>query len=317
MNAPVRNIERFPVTSRDQWLALRQKDVTASAAGALLGVHDYITHYSLWALKAGKIVEDPEESGAMKRGRLLEPVAVELIREQHPDWTITLNKSPIYYRDPVARIGATPDLIVQNAEGTGVVQIKTVEPSIFRRKWRDDETGETRPPLWIAVQAIIEAHLTGCDWAAVAALVVGFGIDLHIVPVPIHADIIKRIKAEVDKFWQQVAADQAPPFDYARDGKLIAELYGQTSDTSIDLSGDNHLPVILSEDEALAETLKTAKARRDEIKNELIAKMGEAAFATLPGWTISAKTINRKGYSVAATSYRQCKATRVQPKERG
>lgn len=315
MNMPLKNIERHPVKSRDQWLGLRKLDVTASAAGALLGVHDFVTPYGLWALKAGKMEEDADENAAMKRGRLLERVAVDLIRETHPDWMLTLMEPPVYFRDPVARIGATPDLLAESSQGRGVIQIKTVEPGVFRRKWRDEETGELQPPLWIAVQAIIEAHLTGAQWASVAALVVGYGIDLHVVPVPIHADIIKRIKAEVAEFWRMVEADQAPAFDYARDGKLIAALYGEASDETVDLSGDNHVPIILAEDETLAETEKAAKARRGEIKNELIAKMGAAAFATCAGWTISAKTINRKGYSVAETSYRAVKAKRVQARE--
>lgn len=314
MNAPTRMpIERIAIENRDQWLALRKRDVTASAAGALLGVHDYVTHYSLWALKAGKIAEDPDENSAMKRGRLLEKVAIEMVQEANPNWVLTVPRH--YYRDPAARLGATPDLFAKNDDGDGVIQIKTVEPGVFRRKWRDDETGELRPPLWIAVQAIVEAHLTGASWAAVAALVVGFGIDLHMVAVPIHADIIKRIKAEIVEFWRKVEADEPPQFDYARDGATIAALYGQASDATVDFSADNRLPTILAEDEALAEAEKVTKERRKEIKNEIIAKMGAAAFATCAGWAISAKTIRRAEYSVAASSYRAVKAKRLQSKE--
>ena len=71
----------------------------------------------------------------------------------------------------------TPDLFVECPErGRGIVQIKSVEGSIFRKKWRDPETNEIAPPLWIAVQGIVEAHLDGAQWAAVAPLVVGFGM---------------------------------------------------------------------------------------------------------------------------------------------
>src|SRR5262245_7287249 len=86
--APPAGIERIEYGDREAWLKLRGKDVTASVAGALLGVHEFTTPYGLWALKSGKIAEDPEETGPMRRGRLLEPVAIELIQEEHPDWAL-------------------------------------------------------------------------------------------------------------------------------------------------------------------------------------------------------------------------------------
>jgi hypothetical protein len=307
-------IEKFqvdPVADRAKWLELRKQDVTASAAGALLGVHDYVTAFSLWALKAGKIDEDPEETPAMQRGRLLEPVAVELIKQEFPDWEV--ERPNTYYRDTEARIGATPDLFVRNAKGRGVVQIKSVEPSIFRRKWVDEETREIRPPLWVAVQAIVEADLTKVDWAATAALVIGFGIDLHMVDVPIHAGIMDRLKGDVATFWQRVKSGEAPPVDYGKDGETINALYGQTTENTIDLRGDNELPALLAEDEELEAIVNGGKKRRKEIKNAVLSKMGTNAFAKLNGWTVAAPTANRKGYEVEPCTYRTVRAKRTTP----
>ncbi|MDF3606523.1 hypothetical protein PE067_10465 [Paracoccus sp. DMF-8] len=100
----------------------------------------------------------------MKRGRLLEPVAVQLIREQNPAWDVTHNAANEYWRDPEARIGATPDTIVRCPErGLGTVQIKSVEQSAYRRNWLDAE-GNPEPPLWIQHQATLEAHMIGAQW---------------------------------------------------------------------------------------------------------------------------------------------------------
>lgn len=316
MNAPFKipaSVERHVIKDRQQWLDLRKQDVTASAAGALLGVHDYTTAYGLWALKSGKISEDSDESGAMKRGRVLEQVAIQLIKEEHPDWQVTPPEA--YFRDPAARLGATPDLFAFNEQGHGIVQIKTVEPGIFRRKWRDQDTGELSPPLWIVVQAIIEAHLTGAKWASVAALVIGFSADLHIVPVPIHQGLIDRIKIAVRDFWERVESGNAPDMDYGRDGAVIAQLYGNTNGTTIDLSADNHLPELLAQDEIHKVAEATAKKGREAIRAEILAKLGSAEAAICAGWKISAKTTQRKAYSVEASSYRAVRATRLQPKE--
>jgi hypothetical protein len=309
-------IEKIPITSRDQWLKLRNTDITASVAGALLGVHEYVTSFGLWALKSGAIAEDQNESAAMERGRLLEPVAVQLLKERHPAWT--LKHGGFYLRDPDARLGATPDVVVHDPErGLGVVQIKSVEGGIFRKKWRDADTGEVAPPLWIAVQGIVEAHLVGAQWAAVAPLVVGFGVDLHLIEIPIHAGVIDRLKAEIVLFWQRVADHRPYEPDYGRDGAIIAQLFGKDDGSTIDLSSDNRIPVLLEEDEQLAGIISTSTERRKEVRTEILAKLGEAAAATCAdGWTVTAKTINRKGYEVKPSSYRQIRTKRLQQMEK-
>lgn len=307
-------IDRIPITSREQWLKLREQDVTASVAGALLGVHEFTTAYGLYALKTGAVQEDPEETGPMKRGRLLEPVAVQLLREQRPAWSI--KRGEFYLRDAAARLGATPDVFVEDPErGPGVVQIKSVEASVFRRKWKNED-GEISPPLWVAVQGILEAHLAGAKWAAVAPLVVGFGVDLHIIDIPIHAGIIDRLKTETIAFWQRVEAQDPPPADYARDGEIIAKLYARDDGRSIDLTADNHLPELLAEDEKLRDVESETGKRRKEIKAEIIAKLGLAASAQCQGWVISAKTVNRKAYQAPASSYRTVRSSRLNVTEK-
>lgn len=296
-------IERIPITSHEQWHAERQRDVTASTVGALLGVHPYTSALGLYLLKSGMIEADAEDTPAMRRGRLLEPVAIQMLREEHPQW-ISVASPGAYFRDADARLGATPDVLALDDKHVFcVIQIKTVEPSIFRRVWKDED-GTISPPLWIVCQAIVEAYLTGASWAAVAAMVVGFGIDLHLIEVPIHAGVIDRIKTEVAAFWDRVARKDPPPADYARDGRLIAKLFSQSDGSIIDLSEDNMIPMLAVEDQFLAGEIKKRKERRDAIKNELLMKLGAASGATFQGGLVSAKTVHRKAYSVAATSYR-------------
>lgn len=308
--APRPGIERHDASDRAAWLRLRERDVTASVAGALLGVHDYQTPYGLWALKSGAIVEDPDETPPMRRGRLLEPVALRLLGEERPDWRILAGST--YYRDTAARIGATPDAFAVDPArpGFGIVQIKTVEPSVFRRKWRDED-GAAEPPLWIAVQAIVEAELTGASWAVVACMTCGFGLDLHVVDVPLHKGVMARLRDAVATFWAQVESGRAPDPDFTRDAATIARLYATDDGGEADLSADNALPALLSEREALKSRLKGEEARLDEIDAEIRSKVGAAALATLPGWRISAKTVKRRPYAVAASSYRALRVTRT------
>lgn len=301
------NVERHIIKSEQEWHGWRQKDVTASVAGALLGVHEYTTPFSLWALKSGQIAEDPEESAPMRRGRLLEPVAVEMLREERPNWIIDRGK--VYLRDPDVRLGCTPDVFASDPErGPGVVQIKSVESMIFRKKWMQD--GEVTPPLWIAVQAIIEAHLTGSKWAAVAPLVIGHGVDLPIIDIPIHAGVIEKIEEEVRKFWKMVESGKPPHPDYARDGETIARLYAhEAPGKMVDLRGDNLLPGLLDARSILNAEIKDREQKRDAINTEIKAKLGDAEIGMIDGFKVTWKTQKRKEHVVPASEFRVLRVT--------
>lgn len=307
-------IEIHPCADDAKWKRLRSADITASVAAALLGEHEWDTAYSLYMQKTGAVANDVDDSGPVRRGRLLEPVAVQVLREEHPAWLLAHNagEARVYYRDAAARLGATPDVLVDDPQrGPGVVQIKSVEASVYRRKWLAG--GELpEPPLWIAVQAIIEAALTGSKWAAVAPIVVGHGVDMPLIDIPIHAGIMVKLREAVAEFWRRVEAREPYAPDYRRDGSTIAALYGAGDDGStVDLSGWNRGPELAAEDEKLAAEIKARTEQRKAIKAELLDKIGAASVAMMDGAVFAtAKTVSRKAYSVAANSYRDIRFKR-------
>jgi len=309
-------IERIPVPNRETWLAMRQNDVTASVVGALLGVHEYQTPYGLYALKTGLTTEDPEESPAMRRGRLFEPVAVQVIREEHPEWEIKHNtgEDAVYLRDSSINLGATVDVFAKCRErGPGVIQIKSVQKDAFARNWIDPETREVTPPLWIVLQAIAEAHLAGAKWAAVAPLVVNYGVDLPIVHVPIHDAVIARMRGLTKAFWAAIENDDVPLPDFDKDAAIIHRLFAQDDGTTVQLAGDRIVQLLaervpLKAAEAAGEA---AAKRRRVLDTEIIQMLGDAASGVLPdGTVVTAKTTHRKGYEVRPSSFR---TVRVKP----
>lgn len=309
MSSP-QGVEKIAVTDRASWLKHRERDVTASAAAALFGAHEYMTPYQLYALKSGLLAENPEESGPMRRGRMLEPVALKLLAEERPSWRVDVART--YFRDPERRIGATPDAFVIDPErpGFGIAQIKSVEPGVFARKWRADSS-MPEAPLWIAVQAIVEATLTGASWAVVTPMVVGFGLDIHVVEIPLHEGIMASLREKVADFWRRVEERDPYPFDYARDGAAIAGLYAADNGSTVDLSAWNEAGEMADEDARLAAEIKARTERRAAIKTEILARMGEAATATIHGRVFAtAKTVRRKGYTVAESQYRDVRVKR-------
>lgn len=295
-------IERHRITSREQWLKLRGQDVTASTAAALLGIHPYQTAYALWALKTGRIADDVEETPPMRRGRLMEPLAVQMLREERPDWQISDHPVGLYFRDPATRLGATPDLLARDENGKwGIVQLKSVEAGIFRRDWRDAD-GNVSPPLWIVIQAIVECHLCGFEWAAVAPIVVGHGVEIPVVPVPLHAGIIERIKAEVAAFWRMVEDGRHPDVDYGRDADLLALLHAG-DERVLDLSADNELPDLIAKREALSAEKKATETQWDENRARILGKMeGAGAAKMADGRLVTAKRINIAAHQRAAST---------------
>jgi predicted phage-related endonuclease len=298
-------IERIKITSAAQWLDLRRWDITASVAPALLGIHEFMTPYKLYNQKAG-LTDGNEETAPMLWGKAMEPVAVDIIRRQRPAWEITY---PVgyYYRDKAARIGATPDLQFVDTKGRrGNVQIKTVSPWAYK-KWYNGETVE--PPLWIAVQAIIEAKLTGAEVCYVAAFS-PFAEDFKIplIEIPLHDNLFQKIKAEVAEFWARVEEGRPYPPDYAKDAAEIAKRYPMDVGREIDLSGDNELPSAVDRLLGARATVSEAKDIEIAAKAEIAHKMGDAAYALISdGRRISFKSQTSKGKECPFAAGNVCK----------
>lgn len=318
LHQPRPEIERVAITSREQWLALRTNDVTASAISALLGASEYQSAYSLWAAKSGLISEVEDEAivdensisiSPMGRGTLFEDKAAELLRRMKPSWTVI--KCSDYYRETASRIGATPDLLVHDpARGLGTVQIKNPEPSIYRKKWQADGT-DIEPPLDYVIQTNVEAHLTGAKWAAIGALVISHRVELRLIPISLHSGLMPELRERVAAFWRNVDAGIAPDPDFGRDAEIIAKLNRDCDGSSIDLSNDNRIRSMLDEDADLASKIKDLTEQRKAIKAETLAKIGPAETAIVDGKVVlTARTIHKKAFEVKATSYRDLRFRR-------
>ena len=293
-------IEVITPKDRRAWLKARGQDITASVVGALFGVHDFVTPYELWALKTGRVRQQDDETDAMRRGRLLEPVAVQIIREEHPEWEVYHNAAEnVYYRDTERRIGATPDVMVEcPRRGLGIIQVKSVEAGVYRRKWLDED-GQPEAPLWIALQASQEAFLTEAAWAAVMPLVIGFGIEAPLIDIPLDnlPGVIDAITEKAAEFWQMVAEDREPPVDYQRDAALIDRLYaiGDPREEA-DLTAVPHLTEDIQRRAALRLEIAAREAEATGIETRIKALMGSAEVAHIAGGrTITWKTQRRRG----------------------
>jgi predicted phage-related endonuclease len=288
-------IERRPITNREEWLAWRREDVTASVVGALFGAHPYTTSLRIYAEKRG--VEFPDaDNKVMRRGRWLEPAVAKAVEELRPEWK--LEAPNVYLRDPDLRLGCTPDFYIHDpVRGLGVLQCKTVAPSVYARDW----LGGSEIPFWIVLQTLTECMLADASFGAVAALLVdAHNMDCAILEVPRHADSELKILVAVRNFWRNVADGIEPDPDFSRDAELIKALLPRESPgKQIDLSGNNELPAMLDERARQMAIIKVADEICFEIENKIRFLMGDAESVTgLADWRITHKTQKRAGYTV-------------------
>lgn len=305
-------VEAGQITDRTEWLSWRQGNVNASEAACLWGdeIHPYMSAYRLWALRSGKL-SDVEENKALKRGRLLEDDALELLQELKPSWQIW--QPQVYLQHKEWRIGCTPDAYARGFEDSrpfeANVQIKTVGRFTFQKQWIDADTKEVRPPLWIAVQATIEALLTGLDRVFVAALVISDAgmLDLKLVEVPMKAGILNALILRVKEFWSRVDTDTPYPMNYFKDADTVLEIYREDDGSEIDLS---HVPGIddkIAEHRSLTQAIRAgekAAENRKRVNAWLVGHMGNSRYGRVGKVTVNAMNIQRHAYQVNKSSYR-------------
>ena len=306
-------VERHEITSREAWLELRKQDVTASTIGALFNCHPYTTALRLYAEKRGTEFVH-EDNAAMRRGRWLEPAVAKAVEEMRPEWKLV--PAHEYLRDPKLKLGATPDFYVEgDPRGRAVCQTKTVAPSVYARDW----AGGVEVPLWIVLQASVEAMLANADFIVIAALLVdAHNMDVSIHEMPRNPAAEDKIRKAVAQFWHNVEQGREPEPDFAKDVDVLRAMWKREAEPlrMIDLSGDNRIPELLDEREALKRSEKMARERIESINTQIIYAMKDAAAVIgIPGWRITYKTSHFKEYTVAARDARVLRIADQREKE--
>lgn len=300
-----RDRDVFGISSRENWLALRRRDVTASVCAALLALHERVTPLQLYLHHTGVVsLEAGADTPPMRRGRLMQPVAVEVIRELHPDWEV--EEAREYIRDPDTRLGCTPDVYIWTPPGrrSGVIEVKNIEPYVFERTWRDEDGGIT-PPMAALCQVVLTRHLCDAELAYIAALRVGHGVELDLIEVPPQPALIERLEAAAEAFWDNVEHRTPPPPDYFADAELVIAMRARVEERkTIDLSGNNRIAHLADEWTRLAAQEKEAVAGRKAIKAEIFDIMGDAEIALVNGEVAAtAKRVDKRAEEKPRAGY--------------
>lgn len=285
------------VSDRQGWLRLRREGIGSSDAPGILGVSPFQSPLAVYADKLG-LKEDDEQSEAMKWGTLLEPLilsefgaeteravkqAGELLRSRDVPWLqCTLDGEEI----DVARGGLIGQV---EAKATG---------------WRAGDWSEGIPEH-VMVQVQHAFAVTGREWGSVVVLLNGCRLLWADVErdQPFIDEVLMPAEAE---FWRRVQAREPVDPDGSKSSAEALKWLYPTSDPGafVTLPGDF---VDLDRERCELKARIADMASRVEVIDQLLkAEIGSSETGYLANGVIyTHKRHERKGYTVAPTSYRQ------------
>lgn len=269
----------------------RSKYIGGADIAALCGVSRFKGEYEVWLSKTSEAYSKPS-SAAMEWGQRLEKVVADKFAESHA--FDLLPGRPIQHPDH-AFVGGTPDFIYSEADGSqGVLEVKTT--SAYNVKDWDDGGA----PDEYVLQLQWYLMLTGLTFGYLAVLI--GGQDYREVKVTADPKLHKNLLTIACNFWHNYVETKTPPPCEMR-AETIALVYGKDDGSTKQLTRPASFIETLKAKEA---EIKRIEAEVEAMKNEIKQALGESTFGLIDNrFLVEWKTVNRKGYEVKPTSYRQ------------
>lgn len=304
-NSPARII--LPeCAGRERWLAARQEGIGGSEVGALVGISEYETPWSVYNTKkrGGK---DLSEVAAVEWGHRLENVVAEKVAEEVGLVSRFGGGLWAHREKPFLRV--TPDRFATKPRAwraQALIECKTAGDD---EHW---ESGTIHPkgygsgsaPLSYQAQCQWQMGILGLPVAYLGCLVLGRERQFFTVEIHFDKDWFGELAAEAERFWfENVLKDEPPMHDlrHPKTEELLKLLQPKVVKPSVDLPADT--------EEWLADYLKAkaelekAQANMDQVKNYFRMMTGEAGAGYLP-WP-------GKKDGLKITSYPEVSSTRV------
>lgn len=297
------NITRISTVgmSREDWLAERKHSLGGSDMGAILGLNQYRSPYSVWAEKLGKIPDEPDNE-AMRVGRDLEAYVIERFCEASGKKCHRINA--ILRNSAFPFIHANVDRVV-SGERSGV-EAKTAS-ALNERSF----TGGEFPASYYA-QCVTYLAVTEYQRWYLAVLVLGREFKVYqmtripddICPewcessVYVSDEEIAALITAAEEFWAHVEKQTPPPVDGSEATKnALSAIYSEPQEIRIDLSA---MDQVLVEYLRLKAQEKELKLRMEDAANRIRAYMGDASSGKCDAGTVSWKNQARSSIDTNA-----------------
>lgn len=287
--------------ARAEWLQWRRRGIGGSDIGALLGLSNFASPWSLWADKVGLLPPD-ETTQRQRIGHRMEAVLAAEFHEETGLY-VTGEQTWCAHREHPQFLCTVDGFVSESPDGgdmdsmLGTIQFKTDA----RYSWPDDE-----PPAYIRAQCIWEMGVTSMAHCWLVVMFGGFRIRTFEIEWDADARADWELMTErAEHFWRNHVLTRQPPAIDGSDATAAAlrTIYPDHEEgETVDL---DELASTLTEREQLKDIAKRAKDRLAEIDNEIRAAFGAAEVGLVDGVpALTYRTSERAAYTVAASTVR-------------
>lgn len=287
-----------------EWYEARANGIGASEIAAAAGLSKWAQPLDIYLRKVGK-ADDKPDNDAMRLGRKLEPV----IKSEFVERTglqLIDPEPPMFRHADYPQIFATPDALVSDGNG---LECKSTNWRIARDEL-GDEASDHVPTEWLC-QAQMQMFVLDVDIIHVAALVDGRDLRCH--QVTRNDRLIRGLVKAACELWERIINRDPPPVDWTHSNtpQLVKEMY--TIETGKTIVLPDEFRDLWEQQAALGRRTTEEAKERDRIRAKILAEMGDAEIAILPGcdYTLTRKEIHKKGYTVEPSVQRQLIAKKV------
>lgn len=271
---------------QEAWLAARQGGVGGSEIGALIGVSEHDTPFSVWNTKmhGGK---DLSAEPAVEWGHRLEDVVAEKTADvlglvSRPGGGLWADAEPgrEYLRVTPDRFACHP----RKWRAVGVIECKTAGED---EGWKSGSIaaggrGDGAAPLSYQAQVQWQLGILGLNRGWLGCLVLGQARNFYVVEVEHDPEWYAEMRDEAERFWHANVLGEEPPMHDLRHPKteeLMRYLHPAVVRPSVELPAD--AAEWLEGYRAAKEDVDRATARLDEIKNYFRMHVEDAAAGYL------------------------------------
>lgn len=250
------------------WHELRARRVGGSEIGAVLGISEYESAFSLWHRKADRL-GPVAETDIMVYGSVIEDAVVELWSRNRPDYRI--RRAGTYVNRARDYQLASPDRVLGGPDGPELLEVKS---SGDRWKWGDEGSDEV-PPGYLA-QARWQLDTFGYRRCRFAVLFSGRPpVREFVVEHDQHdADLMRDAAAE---FVRTLEAGEVPDIDgHSATWQAIREMHPDIEDRDVEID-----PATAARYRAVVADAKAADEVKRRVSGELVTAMDGARRAVL------------------------------------
>lgn len=282
-----------PPDGSPEWLEMRRAGIGGSDAAAVVGLSRYSTPYDVYMDKLG-IARAKEATRAMRLGSAMEPI---IVQEYAEEVGCKVSKPAHMF------FSLECPWMLANLDGVRHDDGRLVEA---KRSDNPDAWGPSGSDSYPEDYFIQVQHGMFVTGKALADLVVLLPYnDLRIYTIMADRGIQEGLAEEEGRFWREcVEARVPPPIDFGADGALetVKKVYPRVERETVTLVD---AAAFLAEKYVQAgAALKEAEREKERLQTQLLAFMGNASHAVIPGrYELKRTEIRKKPYTVTPKPY--------------